>query len=249
MVAIAIEYDFEKAAGLVARGNELEAAAAKTKIPFEDLKEYTIEYADVWHRIIKNERAQMLGQAGAEALTILRNLIRNGEEKTQVAAATILMKFWMTTIRHDNGGNAFESLGGEYYHKQLLIEEAEEKLAAEEAAALAAKNAPEPMETAPKVAGTFHVPSRPFAVCDAELASESEASGNVPAVSREIGVGTAHGVCLLPPAEAEIVVEVPSVPEKPVRPDEIEIFPTLNPNRSGLLAYERRPLSHDRGGG
>ncbi len=220
MVALAIEYDFEKAAGLVARGNELESAAAKTKIPFKDLKEYTIEYAEVWNRIIKNERQQLLGQAGAEALTILRNLIRNGEEKTQVAAATILMKFWMTTIRHDNGGNAFESLGGEYYHKLLLIEEAEEKLAADEAAALAAKNAPkpeiEPSET-PPIVPTIETPP-----CD------------VPAIVE---------------AETETVVEAPSVPEKPVRPDEIEIFPTLNPNRSGLLGDERRPLSHDRGGG
>ena len=220
MVALSLDYDYEKAAGLVARGNELEAAAAKTKIPFKDLKEYTIEYADVWNRIIKNERQQLLGQAGAEALTILRNLIRNGEEKTQVAAATILMKFWMTTIRHDNGGNAFESLGGEYYHKLLLIEEAEEKLAAEEAAALAAKNAPkpeiEPSET-PPIVPTVETPP-----CD------------VPAIVE---------------AETETVVEAPSVPEKPVRPDEIEIFPTLNPNRSGLFANERRPLSHDRGGG
>ena len=130
MVALSIHYDYEKAAGLVARGNELEAAAAKAKIPFEDLKEYTIEYAEVWHRIIKNERQQLLGQAGAEAPP-----------------------------------------------------------------------------------------------CD------------VPAIVE---------------AETETVVEAPSVPEKPVRPDEIEIFPTLNPNRRGLLAYERyerRPLSHDRGGG
>ena len=220
MVALAIDYDYEKAAGLVARGNELESAAAKTKIPFKDLKEYTIEYADVWNRIIKNERQQLLGQAGAEALTILRNLIRNGEEKTQVAAATILMKFWMTTIRHDNGGNAFESLGGEYYHKLLLIEEAEEKLAAEEAAALAAKNLPEPYveptETPP------FVPTIETPPCD------------VPAIVE---------------AETETVVEAPSVTEKPARPDEIEIFPTLNPSRSGLLGYERRPLSHDRGGG
>ena len=118
MVALSIEYDYEKAAGLVARGNELEAAAAKTKIPFEHLKEYTMEYAEVWHRIIKNERQQLLGQAGAETLTVLRNLIRNGEEKTQVAAATILMKFWMTTIRHDKGDNPFESLARIFH--QLL---------------------------------------------------------------------------------------------------------------------------------
>ena len=194
MVALSLDYDYEKAAGLVARGNELESAVAKTKIPFKDLKEYTIEYADVWHRIIKNERQQLLGQAGAEALTILRNLIRNGEEKTQVAAATILMKFWMTTIRHDNGGNAFESLGGEYYHKLLLLEEAEEKLAAEEAAALAAKNLPEPYveptETPP------FVPPVETPPCD------------VPAIVE---------------AETETVVEVPSVLEKSVRPDEIEI--------------------------
>ena len=223
MVALSLDYDYEKAAGLVARGNELESAAAKTKIPFKDLKEYTIEYADVWNRIIKNERQQLLGQAGAEALTILRNLIRNGEEKTQVAAATILMKFWMTTIRHDNGGNAFESLGGEYYHKLLLIEEAEEKLAAEEAAALAAKNLPEPYVEPTEPSPI--VPMIETPPCD------------VPAIVE---------------AETETVVEAPSVPEKPVRPDEIEIFPTLNPSRSGLLAnerYERRPLSHDRGGG
>ena len=141
-------------------------------------------------------------------------------EKTQVAAATILMKFWMTTIRHDKGDNPFESLGGEYYHKLLLLEEAEEKLAAEEAAALAAKNLPEPYveptET-PPIVPTIETPP-----CD------------VPAIVE---------------AEAEIAVEVPSVTEKPVRPDEIEIFPTLNPSRSGLLANERRPLSHDRGGG
>ena len=202
------------------RGNELESAAAKTKIPFKDLKEYTIEYADVWNRIIKNERQQLLGQAGAEALTILRNLIRNGEEKTQVAAATILMKFWMTTIRHDKGDNPFESLGGEYYHKLLLLEEAEEKLAAEEAAALAAKNLPEPCSEPPETSP--FVPPVETSLCD------------VPALAE---------------AKAEIAVEVPRVTEKPVCPDEIEIFPTLNPNRSGLLANERRPLSHDRGGG
>ena len=216
MVALSLDYDYEKAAGLVARGNELEAAAAKTKIPFEHLKEYTMEYAEVWHRIIKNERQQLLGQAGAEALTVLRNLIRNGEEKTQVATATILMKFWMTTIRHDKGDNPFESLGGEYYHKLLLLEEAEEKLAAEEAAVLAAKNLPEPYVEAPE---TTPIETPP---CD------------VPAIAE---------------AETETVVEVPSVLEKSVRPDEIEIFPTLNPNRSGLLGNERRPLSHDRGGG
>ena len=218
MVALSIHYDYEKAAGLVARGNELEAAAAKAKIPFEDLKEYTIEYAEVWHRIIKNERQQLLGQAGAEALTVLRNLIRNGEEMTQVAAATILMKFWMTTIRHDKGDNPFESLGGEYYHKLLLLEEAEEKLAAEEAAALAAKNLPEPYVEPPETSP--FVPPVETSPCD------------VPAI-----------------VEAELIVEVPSVPEKPVHPDEIEIFPTLNLSRSGLLANERRPLSHDRGGG
>ena len=212
MVALSLDYDYEKAAGLVARGNELEVAASKTNIPYEDLKEYTMEYAQVWHRIIKNERQKLLGQAGAEALTVLRNLIRNGEEKTQVAAATILMKFWMTTIRHDKGDNPFESLGGEYYHKLLLLEEAEEKLAAEEAAALAAKNLPEPYveptETSPFVPTIETPPS------------------DVPAIVE---------------AETETVVEVPSVPEKPVRPDEIEIFPTLG--------NERRPLSHDRGGG
>ena len=82
MVATTIEYDFEKAAAFVARGNELEAAAAKTKIPFEDLKEYTEDYADDWNRLIKSERGLMLGQAGAEALTVLRKLIRDGEEKT-----------------------------------------------------------------------------------------------------------------------------------------------------------------------
>ncbi len=220
MVALAIEYDFEKAAGLVARGNELEAAAAKSKIPFEDLKEYTIEYADVWHRIIKNERQQLLGQAGAEALTILRNLIRNGEEKTQVAAATILMKFWMTTLRHDKGGNAFDALEGGLSDLRLARElEAEDKEAAEYAAKYAPKSEIEPPETSP------FVPPVETSPCD------------VPAIVE---------------TEAEIAVEVPSVTEKPVRPDEIEIFPTLNPSRSGLLAnerYERRPLSHDRGGG
>ena len=117
MVALSLDYDYEKAAGLVARGNELEAAASKTNIPYEDLKEYTMEYAQVWHRIIKNERQKLLGQAGAEALMVLRNLIRNGEEKTQVAAATILMKFWMTTIRHDKGDNPFESL----VRRQVLV--------------------------------------------------------------------------------------------------------------------------------
>ena len=222
MVALSLDYDFEKAAGLVARGNELESAAAKTKIPFKDLKEYTIEYADVWNRIIKNERALMLGQAGAEALTVLRNLIRNGEEKTQVAAATILMKFWMTTLRHDKGGNAFDALEGGLSDLRLARElEAEDKFAAEEAAALAAKNLPEPYveptET-PPIVPTIETPP-----CD------------VPAI-----------------VEAKNIVEAPSVTEKPARPDEIEIFPTLNPSRSGLLAYERyerRPLSHDRGGG
>ena len=68
MVATSIEYDFKKAAAFVARGNELEAAAAKTKIPFEDLKEYTEDYADDWNRLIKSERGLMLGQAGAEAV-------------------------------------------------------------------------------------------------------------------------------------------------------------------------------------
>ena len=211
MVALSLDYDYEKAAGLVARGNELESAAAKTKIPFEDLKEYTIEYADVWHRIIKNERQQLLGQAGAEALTVLRNLIRNGEEKTQVAAATILMKFWMTTLRHDKGGNAFDALEGGLSDLRLARElEAEDKEAAEYAAKYAPKSEIEPPETSP-------IETPP---CD------------VPAI-----------------VEAENIVEAPSVTEKPVCPDEIEIFPTLNPNRSGLLANERRPLSHDRGGG
>ena len=215
MVALSLDYDYEKAAGLVARGNELEAAAAKTKIPFEHLKEYTMEYAEVWHRIIKNERQQLLGQAGAEALTVLRNLIRNGEEKTQVAAATILMKFWMTTLRHDKGGNAFDALEGGLSDLRLARElEAEDKEAAEYAAKYAPKSEIEPPETSP-IVPTIETPP-----CD------------VPAI-----------------VEAEIVVEAPSVPEKPVRPDEIEIFPTLNPSRSGLLGNERRPLSHDRGGG
>ena len=216
MVALSLDYDYEKAAGLVARGNELEAAAAKTKIPFEHLKEYTMEYAEVWHRIIKNERQQLLGQAGAEALTVLRNLIRNGEEKTQVAAATILMKFWMTTLRHDKGGNAFDALEGGLSDLRLARElEAEDKEAAEYAAKYAPKSEIEPPETSP-------IETPP---CD------------VPAIVE---------------AETETVVEVPSVLEKSVRPDEIEIFPALNPSRSGLLAnerYERRPLSHDRGGG
>ena len=219
MVALSLDYDYEKAAGLVARGNELESAAAKTKIPFEDLKEYTIEYADVWHRIIKNERQQLLGQAGAEALTVLRNLIRNGEEKAQVAAATILMKFWMTTLRHDKGGNAFDALEGGLSDLRLARElEAEDKEAAEYAAKYAAKLEIEPPETTP-IVPTIETPP-----CDVPAIVETE-------------------------AETEIAVEVPSVPEKPVRPDEIEIFPTLNPSRSGLLANERRPLSYDRGSG
>ena len=214
MVATTIEYDFEKAAAFVARGNELEAAAAKTKIPFEDLKEYTEDYADDWNRLIKSERGLMLGQAGAEALTVLRKLIRDCEEKTQVAAATILMKFWMTTLRHDKsdkGGNAFEILeGGREYSIRL---EAEEKLEAE----LAARNA---LESA-------------IAIPEIPVAEEPP--------------------CVVPETvEAEVAVEVPGVPEKPVRLDEAEMCPFLNQNRSGLLAYERyerRPLSHDRGGG
>ncbi len=232
MSAITIEYDFEKAAGLVARGNDLELAAAKTKIPLKNLKEYTRDYAIEWNRTIKHERGLMLGQAGAEALTILRNLIRNGEEKSQVASATILMKFWMTMLRHDKGdkgSNAFEVLGGEYYHKILSIEEAEEKLAAEQEAELAAKNTPTPEIAILVSESTIETPSVLPEPVETEVEDRTK-----------------------PTSGTEIAVAAPSVPEKPVRLDEAEICPYLNQNSSGLLAderYESRPLSHDRGGG
>ena len=77
MVALSLDYDYEKAAGLVARGNELESAAAKTKIPFEDLKEYTSEYAEVWNRIIKNERQQLLGPLPKKRPHWQRKIFRN----------------------------------------------------------------------------------------------------------------------------------------------------------------------------
>ena len=137
--------DFEKAAGLVARGTELETAAKRLNIPFDELKEYTKEYSEEWNRTIKSERGSMLGQAGAEALMVLRKLIREGEEKSQVAAATILMKFWMTTLRHDKsdkGGNAFEILQGRTYpHIELAMRmDAEEELERRQAEKRAIEN-------------------------------------------------------------------------------------------------------------
>lgn len=106
---------FEDAATLVARGTELEIAATKTGISFDELKYYTKEHSEEWSQFVKIERQRSLAQAGAEALLVLRKLLRDGEEKTQLLATTILMKFWMTTLRHDKSdacGNAFDVLEG-----------------------------------------------------------------------------------------------------------------------------------------
>ncbi len=98
--SILLADEYRQAAELLAGGASWTTAAKEVGVCVEDLKACAADHRAEWQAVLKAARKRLLGEAGSEAMLMLRRLLRSDEEKVQLQAATVLMKFWMTGIRH-----------------------------------------------------------------------------------------------------------------------------------------------------
>ena len=82
----------ELAAQQRAAGSSWDAVAAKVGRGTRTCRGWPAAYPDVWRRLYRQAERHLLAEAGAEAVAILRTLLRSQDDKTRLAAATLLLK-------------------------------------------------------------------------------------------------------------------------------------------------------------
>src|SRR5262245_51613200 len=114
-----------KAAELRAGGSSWNQAGEKLKQSPDDLKALSLEYRADWRKLLSSARREVIGEAFAEAMNRLRKNMRLENDKRADRAAEVLLKLWMTLVRHrrkgppreDNDDGELEGLTDEDYDR------------------------------------------------------------------------------------------------------------------------------------
>jgi hypothetical protein len=75
-----------------AAGSSWDAVAAKVGHDAQTCRGWPAAYPDVWRRLYRQAERHVLAEAGAEAVAVLRTLLRSKGEKTPLAACALLLK-------------------------------------------------------------------------------------------------------------------------------------------------------------
>jgi len=97
-----------KAAELRAGGSSWNQAGEKLKQSPDDLKALSLEYRADWRKLLSSARREVIGEAFAEAMNRLRKNMRLDDDERADRAAEVLVKLWMTLVRHRRKGPAKE---------------------------------------------------------------------------------------------------------------------------------------------
>ena len=92
---------FDRVAGLRAGGSTWEAVAAAVGRPASTLMKWPTRYPDRWRAALFRAERVVAREAGAEAVLVLRTLLRSDRETVRRAAAAGLIHVWLGLTRID----------------------------------------------------------------------------------------------------------------------------------------------------
>jgi hypothetical protein len=98
-----------RAAELRAGGTSWEQVALTLGRSVATCRGWPHKYADLWRRVYATAVRERLAAGGAEALFVLREMLRSEDEKTRQAAARILASLLERTTRTDHAGEEAET--------------------------------------------------------------------------------------------------------------------------------------------